>query len=373
MRLAIAHEWLDARCGSEKTFEAIARAFPDADLFALTRDLAVRFDLGGRAVRTTFLDRFGSLRRRRDVLLPLMTVAWRRATRREYDVVITSSHAFAKWFGPAKDAIHLCYCYTPARYLWMEDVDDRRVPRGALTRSAVAHYRRLDYRSAGWVDSFAAISTAVRDRVGSFYGRDARVIHPPVDNTFFSWDRDEQRGDYVLAFSRFIAYKRLDVAIEAAAIAGVDLVVAGSGPQETTLRRLAAQRHPGRVRFEINPSDAALRSLYRRARALVFPALEDFGIVPVEAQACGTPVVALAAGGSLDTVRPGETGVLVADQDAAAFAKGLREVLDAQFDPADCVAHAERFSHERFSREIREWFAGATSSPAPEPSTAVVR
>ena len=358
-RPALAHEWLDARAGSEKTFESLARLFPDADLFALTDTLGPAFDAGGRRVATTFVDRFPALRDRRALALPFMPLAWRTATRRRYDLVITSSHACAKGFRPGRDALHLCYCYTPMRYVW--DPHDRRSgahhlaglgPRAAL--------QRWDRRSARWVDGFAAISRAVQDRIERCYGRSSRVIHPPVDTGFFSPGAPASSmpaGPFVLACSRFIPYKRVDLAILAAEAADVPLVVAGRGPGEGALRALAARvRVP--VTFELNPSDERLRDLYRAASAFVFPALEDFGMVAVEAQACGTPVVALTEGGTADTVVDGVTGALVESQDAEVFGKGIARVLDLD-DTAACVANAGAFSVARFAARVRAWVADA--------------
>ena len=356
--MALAHEWLDARAGSEKTFEALAGLFPDADLFALSDTLGREFHAGGREVTTTFIDRIPPLRDHRAVALPFMPLAWRTITSRRYDVVITSSHACVKGFRPGRATLHLCYCYTPMRYVW--DPNDRRSgvhrlaglgPRAAL--------RRWDRRSSRWVDSFAAISTAVADRIDRCYGVASRVIHPPVDTAFYSpkppGDAVDAApaGPFVLTCSRFIPYKRLDLAILAAERVGLPVVVAGQGPAEAALRALAARvRVP--VTFELAASDERLRELYRTATAFAFPALEDFGIVAVEAQACGTPVVALAEGGTADTVVDGVTGALVDSQDVDSFAKGLERALEIE-SPQACVANAELFSLARFEARVRSW------------------
>jgi len=361
-RIALAHEWLHARAGSEKVFEALAAIFPDADLYALTDTLGDALATQGRPVTTTFLARTPVLRHRRDLALPLMPLAWRTVTSRGYDLVVTSSHACAKGFRPGREALHLCYCYTPMRYVW--DPNDRR--RGVHRLAGLgprAVLRRWDRRSAGWVDSFAAISTAVQERIQRYYGRASTVIHPPVDTRFYTPAPDGPAADgvpagpFVLACSRFIPYKRLDLAILAAADIGVPVVIAGSGPDETALRRAAAGAGVP-VTFEISPSDARLRDLYRGAAAFVFPALEDFGIVAVEAQACGTPVVALNHGGARDTVVDGVTGALVDAQDVAAFAKGLGRALELN-DPAACVERAAAFSPEAFEGKVRAWVADA--------------
>jgi glycosyltransferase involved in cell wall biosynthesis len=356
--LAIVHEWLSARAGSEKVFEAMAEAFPSADLYALTRQPGLLLDLAGRRVTTTFLDR-RRLRARRALTLPLMPLAWRGIViARAYDTVLTSSHAFARAFPPARAAstTHYCYCHAPMRYAWTPQLDARTRRWTRSTAAVRLPLRAWDRRTAASVDHFAANSTDVRERIRRFYGRDARVIFPPVDTRFYTPAPVEPERTYVLAVSRFVRYKRLDLAIAAAARVGVPLIVAGSGPEEARLRRLATAEG-GAVTFVIAPDDAALRELYRHAAALVFPAIEDFGIVAVEAQACGTPVVAMNAGGARDTVSEGRTGVRVSAQDVALFASALRDLLRRGVDAAACRAHAERFSHERFVAELRRWIA----------------
>lgn len=353
--MAIAHEWLAVRAGSEKTFEAMAEAFPGADLYALTRDPEVPFDFGGRAVATSVLDRSRHLRDHRAFTLPLMPAAWRLvAHRRTYDVVLTSSHAFVRAFPPARRARHFCYCHSPMRYAWSPEVDRRSrraVPGSSI---ALAVLRRWDRRTVRHVDHFAANSAAVRGRIRECYGREATVIHPPVDTEFFTPSPEPQIREGVLAVSRFVPYKRLDIAIRACAIAGMPLTVAGSGPDEGRLRALAKQTG-AEVAFEVAPSDGRLRDLYRTSVALLAPAHEDFGIVPVEAQACGTPVVGPALGGLLDTVVNGQTGSLVSSQEADDMAAALMAVRDKRGQAERCRKNAERFSRARFIGEIRSW------------------
>jgi len=358
--LALCHEWLAARHGSEKTFEAMAAAFPGADLYGLTWNRSSGLHFGGRPVRTTFLDRMGPLRNRRTVQLPLMPLAWRYASRRRYDVVVTSSHACAKGFRPAREALHLCYCYTPMRYVWLASIDVRR-RRSSAGAAAARALRAWDLASVGWVDEFAAISTAVQTRIRDLYDRPSRVVHPPVDTGHFTPADAPAPGGFVLAVSRMVPYKRLDLAVRACHRAGHPLVLAGSGPGEGALRALAEALEAD-VRFVIRPDDGALRDLYRRADVLVFPAEEDFGIVPVEAQACGTPVVALGRGGALDTVVPGVTGVLVPEQDEDGFAAGIAAALGGRLSPVECRRNAERFSPARFREGFGDWVVASAAA-----------
>lgn len=354
-RLAVAHEWLAVRAGSEKTFEAMAQSYPDADLYALTREPGVPFDFGGRPVTTTFLDRSKALRERRQLTLPMMPLAWRTiATGGDYDKVLTSSHACVKAFPPARAAEHFCYCHAPMRYAWNPSIDSRTRGSGAILAPALAALRRWDLRTTWHVDHFAANSTAVRDRIRRFYDRDAVVIHPPVDTDWYVPPERPVARERVLAISRFVPYKRLDLAIAGSALAGMPITVAGSGPAERALRRLAEEVGAD-ARFEISPSDERLRELYQQSHALVFAANEDFGIVPVEAQACGTPVVALDLGGARDTVLHGETGLRIREASAKAVAAALTELGRAAIGVDACRRHAESFSIPRFQARVRSW------------------
>jgi glycosyltransferase involved in cell wall biosynthesis len=331
----------------------MAAALPAADLYALTREPGVPFDFGDRRPRTTFLDR-PSIRGRRQLLLPFMPLAWRYATRGRYDLVITSSHACAKGFWPGRSAVHLSYCYTPMRYVWLPEVDVRSRLGAAVTTLPRRLIREWDRRSVRWVDEFAAISTAVQRRIERFYGRASEVVHPPVDTDFFTVAADAARGDFVLAVSQMLPYKRLDLAILACHALRWPLVVAGVGVEEANLRKLAAELGAD-VRFVISPSDERLRELYRSARALVFPGIEDFGIVLAEAQACGTPVVAFGEGGSRDIVVDGGTGALVPSQDVGSFRDALEGVLARPPRAEDCRGNAERFSKDLFTRRFLSW------------------
>jgi glycosyltransferase involved in cell wall biosynthesis len=351
-RMAIAHEWLPVRAGSEKVFEAMAQTYADADLYALSREPSVEFDFGGRPLTTTFLDRNAFLRHRRDLTLPLMPLAWRTVRLHgDYDRVLTSSHACVKGFPPTRNAEHYCYTHAPMRYAWDPDTDARGFT--AALKPAFSMLRRWDLRVTEHVDHFAANSEAVRERIERYYGRDSVVIHPPVDTDWYTPSPGVERNG-ALAVSRFIPYKRVDLAIRAAARAGVPITVAGSGPGESDLRKIAADLGAD-VRFEIRPSDERLRELYRTSSALVFPANEDFGIVPVEAQACGTPVVALDVGGTRDTVVDSETGHRVPGPDVDGFAEALQALMSNGECAEACRRNAERFAVERFKENLRNW------------------
>ena len=352
--VALVHEWLASRAGSEKTFERMTHVLPDADVFALTADPAAGFEIEA-PIRTTLLQRVPVLRAKRNLSLPVMPLAWRCLRTKPYATVITSTHAYARYLPAARAAAHLSYVYTPLRYAWLPEVDGRGAT--PLMAPARAVLRVLDKRTVRHVDRFASISNVVRERVEEFYGRESDVVFPPVDTDFFAAapaDDSGGREPFVLGVSRWIHYKRLDLVIEAASRVGLPVVIAGHGPGEAELRAVADRaRVP--VTFEHRPSDERLRDLYRAAAVLVFPAEEDFGIVPVEAQAAGTPVVALARGGSLDTVADGVSGALVHEQTAEAFAAGIERVLGIDPSPDALRRHVERFSVDAFHRGFTDW------------------
>jgi glycosyltransferase involved in cell wall biosynthesis len=356
-RVAIVHEWIDARDGSVKTFEQIAAAIPTADLYALTREPEVRIDTGGRPIRTTWLDR-ASLRSRRGITLPLMPLAWRTTRRAErYGVVLTSHHAFAQSNRLAGDGRHLVYVHSPARYVWTPELDGRGAnPALAPARAAL---RAIDRAAVRRVDAYAANSTEVAERIKRFWGRESTVIAPPVDTSFYGEPaRESPSREFLLGAGRWVPYKNLHLVIGVGERLGLPVKIAGQGPERERIRA-AAER--ARVPVEIieAPDDEQLRTLYRNAAALVFPAIEDFGIIPVEAQAAGTPVAALGIGGSRDTVVDGVTGKLSPTTDLAdlAAAAGAAIGLSA----SDCRANAARFTAERFRAEIVEWTKQQTS------------
>lgn len=365
-RTAIVHEWLDSLAGSEKVFLALADLLPASDLYALTVSPAMQEQLHrrGLTVRTTWLDT-PFARAHRGLTLPLMPLAWQ--TLRplvkgdDYDLVISSHHAYADSNRIGRRAgHHLVYVHTPARYVWSPELDERGGNPGV--RVARPLLQGLDLRAARGVTEFAANSTAVRDRIHRYYHRDARVIYPPVDLEHFvpgSGDTglDVERG-YLLSVGRFIPYKRHDLALRLSADVGVPVVLAGHGPEERALRVLAADLGV-EAHFCIKPDDDRLRAIYQGASALVFVGLEDFGIVPVEAQACGTPVIGLAAGGTLDTVVPGVSGALVSES----YELGeLREALQEcrALSRSGVAASARRFSSEVFRQRILEWISDST-------------
>ncbi|WP_433083511.1 glycosyltransferase [Dactylosporangium sp. CA-052675] len=349
--VALVHEWFGATGGSENVFVAISELLPQAEAFVLWRDADAR---RGDGFRESWLART-PLRHVKPLALPVMPLTWRTLTREDFDVVISSSHAFAHTvkLSSAGPTTYLSYVHSPARYVWSPGFDGRgaggllSVPRRAL--------QRADVRLSRHVSSYAANSREVRARVRRFWNRDARVINPPVDVAYFAAAPAHQRTqtrEYLLGLGRWIPYKNFGLIIEIADAARMPLVIAGAGPQEVELRR-RADRAGVPVTFEVRPSRERLRELYWGARALLFPVHEDFGIVPVEAQACGTPVLGARRGGLLETVVYGETGFLLDSDDPARYAQALRR-LD-ELDRDRIAAHAWRFDTDVFKANIASW------------------
>ncbi|WP_377555539.1 glycosyltransferase [Micromonospora lupini] len=352
--MALVHEWFGATGGSENVFRQISNLLPDAERFVLWKD----HDAVEPNLRESWLAQT-PLRRTKAGALPLMPLVWRTLSRERFDLVISSSHAFAHTvrLGSAEHTRYLSYVHSPARYIWSPNFDGRGSnPLLALPRRVL---QTVDVRLSRHVHGYAANSEEVRARIARYWRRDAVVINPPVDVEYFAAapaaDQSQSR-DYLLGVGRWIPYKNFDLIIQIAEAARLPVVIAGSGPEETALRR-AAERARVAVTFEVRPSKERLRRLYWGARALLFPVHEDFGIIPVEAQACGTPVVGLRRGGLLETVDNGETGFLVDSVDPHSFVPLVHRL--PELSPERIQAHAAGFSEQQFAARMTGWIAEA--------------
>ena len=354
MRVALVHDWLTGMRGGEKVLEALVAIYPAADLFTLVHVRgSVSAAIEVRPIRTSFVQRLPGAARRYRHYLPLFPMAIEQFDLRGYDLVLSISHCAAKAVLHPPTTRHICYCLTPMRYAWDqfgEYFGAQRTGRlgEALYRPVMAWLARWDAATADRADVFVAISRYVAARVARYYGRRAGVVYPPVDTEFFGPDGTDP-GASALIVSALVPYKRIDLAIEACAVARVPLRIVGDGPELARLRRLAGPD----VTFRGWISSEEIREEYRRAGAVLLPGVEDFGIVPLEAQACGRPVVALAEGGALETVVDGVTGFLVPGRSPEAWAEAIRKTLDSRLPPGPIRAHAQRFGRERFAREIR--------------------
>jgi len=356
--VAIVHERLTEMTGSERVVLALHEMWPDAPIFVpiVDRD-ALPDGLRGADIRSGPLQRLYRGHAVYQHLLPLLPAAFAHMDLAGHDLVITSHHAFANRVRPPPGVPILSYVHTPARWIW-----DRRARAGepggavgeALLGAFAATQRRADARAAGRVACVAANSSHVATRVRRHWGRDAEVVPPPVDTAFYTADAGVAREDFFLLAGRLVPYKRPEVAAAAAVAAGVPLVVAGGGRSRRQLEAIAG---PG-VTLLGRVDDATLRDLYRRCRALVFPGEEDFGIVPVEAQACGAPVVGRRIGGILDSVVDGVTGVLYeasgAQVEVEALCRAMVGFRPEAYDSALIRSHAESFSTDAFTRRMAE-------------------
>lgn len=360
-RVAICHEWLVRAAGSEKVAARLAETVRACDVYAYAsvREVESRV-FPNQKVLASRIGRTGFGARHYRWLLPLMSRWWRRLDLSSYDLVVTCSHSTVNSVRVRPGSRHVSYCCTPMRYAWMWRSESARLPRAMrpLLPVVAAVLRRSDRRRARNVDLFLAVSEHVAERISRCYGRDSVVVYPPVDVDFFTPDPSVPKEDFFLYAGRVVAYKRVDVAIRAAHRAGVRLVVAGSGPELRRLRRIAGQG----VEFRENPSDEELRDLYRRAKALVFPGVEDFGIVLVEAQACGTPVISYAAGGAIEVVRNGQTGVLYTDSSVEGLAEVIQQFDSKAFDTRSMRRQAEKFGASQFDEAIRASVLAFTES-----------
>jgi glycosyltransferase involved in cell wall biosynthesis len=356
LRVVLVHDWLTGMRGGEKVLEVLCRRWPDAPLYTLLhRRGSVSPAIEQRPLRTSVLQWLPHVDRYYRYLLPVMPWAarWRLPA---CDLVFSSSHCVAKGVRAPDGVPHISYCHTPMRYAWhlKNAYFHGRGPKQWLIDRLLSRLRAWDRRTSANVTHFIANSQVVRRRIRDCYGRDSVVINPPVDTDFYC-PADVPREDFYLILSAFAPYKRLDLAVEACRQLRRKIVIIGSGQDENKLRRLAGPE----AQFLGWQEDEVLRDHLRRCRALLFPGEEDFGIVPVEAQACGTPVIALGSGGATETVVPlgsgaPPTGVWFTEQTTECLADAMEqfEREHSAFDPAALRRHALRFRTQRFAEEI---------------------
>jgi glycosyltransferase involved in cell wall biosynthesis len=352
-RVAVTHEWLTIPGGSEQVVAQVLELFPHAELFTSVYDPEPWPELiTGRPVHASFLDRIPGARRHYPKLLPLMNLAFESFDLSRFDLVISSNHACAKNVVVAPGARHVCYCHTPMRYAWDARFlagEELGPVAGLAARTLLPRLRRQDFIAAQRPDAILANSTTVAERVARQWRREAGVLHPPVEvDRFLTLGRDP--SDYYLVLGRVVPYKRVDLALRACARLGRRVVVAGDGRALVAARAVAGPDAEllGRAR------DSALPGLLAGARALLFCAEEDFGIVPVEAMAAGVPVIAYGVGGARDSVIDGETGVLFDDQTEDSLIAAIERFESLSFDEGALREHARAFGPDRFRAELAE-------------------
>jgi glycosyltransferase involved in cell wall biosynthesis len=354
--------------GGEKVLEAIAELYPDATIHTLLHVRgSVSAPLERHPERRSFVQRLPAAVRHYRRYLPLFPTAIEQFDFDPYDLVISSSHCAAKSVVVPGRARHICYCHSPMRYAW-DQFDSYFGPdqigraTSAVLRPILAGLARWDAATAGRVDRYVANSHYVAGRIRRYYNRGSTVVYPPVDTAFYRPDPARSPEPFFLVVSALVPYKRVDVAIRACGSVGAPLTIVGKGPEESRLRRLADTAGAS-VEFAGWLADEKVRDLYQGCRAVLMPGVEDFGIVPVEAQACGRPVAVLAEGGAIESVVDGVTGVLVQDRSVEAFVTALRDVSSRPFDSAAIRRHAESFSKERFQQQFRQVIDCPTNGP----------
>jgi glycosyltransferase involved in cell wall biosynthesis len=367
VRVAIVHHWFVTRGGGERVAECIARLFPEAEIFTLVAGPAGTPEgLVGRRLHTSFLQKVPLARRYHRHMMPLYPLAVEGLDLRGFDLVISSDSGPIKGVRVDPGAVHICYCHSPMRYLY-DGYESYRAEMSGLTRALfTASAKRLrdwDLRAAERVTHFIANSEYVASRIRRFYGRESVVIHPPID--LHRGRIAAEPGQHYLCAGRLVGYKRTELIMEACIRLGRPLRIAGTGPEETKLRLLAKRLNAGsRVMFLGELSTEALWHEYAGCRALLFAADEDFGMVPLEAQACGRPVVAYGAGGSLETVRvrsaagvKGATGIYFSEQTVESVSEGILEFVGVEtaggFDPVVIQRWAAEFAVPVFLRRMR--------------------
>ncbi|RTK98351.1 MAG: glycosyltransferase family 4 protein [Proteobacteria bacterium] len=363
MKIAIVHDWLYTYAGAEKVLEQILNCFPSADIYSLIDFIpdAERGFLHNKPVTTSFLQKMPFIKTKHRHYLPLMPLAIEQFDLSAYDVVISSSHAVAKGILTGPDQLHICYCHSPIRYAWdmqhqyLNESGANKGLKSWIIRYLLHKIRIWDYRTAHGVDYFIANSQFIARRIKKIYGRDAVVINPPVDTEKFIPQLNKE--DFYFTASRLVPYKKISLIAEAfAQMPNKRLIIAGTGPEEEKVKRIAAQS--SNITYLGYITDEVMISHLQRAKGFVFAAEEDFGIIPVEAQACGTPVIAFGKGGVLDSVIvDGEhlTGTFFKQQTIDSLIAAIQNFEKQDIKSADCLANAQKFSITEFNKQFTKF------------------
>jgi len=357
----LAHDWLTGVRGGERVLEDLSRAFPEAPIFTLVHRAGSTTPwLESRTIRTSFIQRLPRAAAWYRYSLPLMPLAVESMRLPPARLLISTSHCAIKGIRPAAGTPHLCYCFTPMRYAWgfYREYFGRSLARRVLLGPLLAYLRAWDRARASRVDRFVAISQTVARRIRQHYGRDCSVVYPGVDIDYFTPDEPDRPDNYHLIVSALAPYKNLKLAIRAFNRLGQRLLIVGTGTEAEQLRRIAGPT----IEFCGRRTDDEVRELYRRCRALVFPGIEDFGLTPVEVQACGRPVIAFDRGGVTESVSHGTTGILFEEPTVACLVAAIQEAERVRWEPAVIRASVTRFSRPRFraefSRQMQELAPG---------------
>lgn len=347
LKVALSHDWLTGMRGGEKCLDLLCQGFPGAPLHALIHKHAGVSDaINAHPIHTSFLQHVPGIFSTYRYFLPVFPLAERLFPPVSADLLISTSHCVAKALRTTPGTKHLCYCFTPMRYAWT--FHDEYLGKGSLkqhlARPVLGALRNWDRAVSSRVDRFVAISHHIRKRIEQFYGREADVVYPPVDTEFFTPGAQDAGRDFDLIVSALVPYKRVDLAVRTYARLGFPLKIVGTGTETEALLAVAGPN----TEFLGWRSNEDIRELYRACRLLIFPGEEDFGIVPLEAQACGRPVVAYGRGGALETISEGRTGVFFQQQTEVALLAAIEQAAALPWRDAEIRQHAEQFSHQAF-------------------------
>jgi len=357
MKVAIIHDWLNGMRGGEKILEVLCELFPDATIYTLLFEKEKLSEKINRMnIRTSFIQKLPFVFKKYRYYFPLFPKAVESFDLNGYDLIISSSHCVAKGALKPNGALHLCYCHTPMRYAYDKYNDyfpdnSKNPIKHFFISKIIDRIRKWDIKTANCVDYYVANSQNIADKIKKYYGVNTDVIYPPVDTEFFKPINENK--DYFLIVSAMVQYKRVDVAIEAFKKNKKELIIVGNGPLLNKQKELA--RGCKNIKFEGWVNQERLRDLYGKCRALIFPVDEDFGIIPLEAQACGRPVIAFKKGGALESIMEGETGIFFTEQNADSLNRAIVEFERSNFDKDTIRSNALRFDRKIFKEQILNW------------------
>ncbi|NGX50524.1 MAG: GDP-mannose-dependent alpha-(1-6)-phosphatidylinositol monomannoside mannosyltransferase [Chlamydiae bacterium] len=356
MKRALVHDWLVVLGGAEKVFESLVKTFPSSDLYSLVKNPE---NLKGTPfeemdIKTSFIQKLPFAKTKYRNYLPFFPLAIEQFDLADYDLIISSSHAIAKGVLTHADQLHICYCHTPMRYAWdfyqqyLRDSKLKSGVKGALAKFFLHYLRMWDTHSSARVDAFVANSEYIARRIRKLYQIEASVIYPPVDVDYFGLEKNKE--EFYLTASRLVPYKKIDLIVEAfGEMPDKKLIVIGDGSEMDRVKAKAKKN----VEILGYQSNEVLRRYLQKAKGFVFASLEDFGILPVEAQACGTPVIAFGRGGALETVLENKTGVFFREQTVASIMEAIEDFERREFDPELIRKHAESFREEAFQKQFK--------------------
>jgi glycosyltransferase involved in cell wall biosynthesis len=364
LRVAIVHDWLVGLGGGERVVQSLLKLFPQAEIYTSVYDPSKLRIFEGRKIHTTFLQHWPLALKKHQLYSMLRPLAFESLDFSGYDLVISTCSAESKGVITPSETLHIAYLFTPTRYYWSGYRDYIAEPgfgplnplARLILKKSIKGLRQWDFAAAQRPDEIVSISSEVSERTKKYYNRPSPVIYPPVDTDQFI-GQSSGKDNYYLVLGRLISYKRVDLAVRACTKLGLELVVAGKGPEEPALRKIAGPT----VKFIKSPSDQEVRDLYANCKAFIFPGLEDFGITPVEAMAAGKPVICYGKGGATETVIDGVTGIYHSQQTVASLVEAIQKFEKTSFDEKEIIKRAKLFSEDRFLNELGGYVVGKIS------------